>query len=71
MAPNFVQKFLDHANISTTSRYLKVDRLGIHAARKRYEETRGTRCTAVAQTAPASEQPIADSEQKPASKSLQ
>jgi site-specific recombinase XerD len=25
MAPNFVQKFLDHVNISTTSRYLKVD----------------------------------------------
>jgi hypothetical protein len=71
MAPNFVQKFLDHANISTTSRYLKVDRQGMHAALKRFEEARGTRCTSVAQTASASAQPTADSGQEPASKSLQ
>jgi integrase len=71
MAPNFVQKFLDHANISTTSRYLKVDRQGMHAALKRFEEARGTRCTSVAQTASASAQPTADSGQEPASKSVQ
>ena len=40
MAPNFVQAFLDHANLSTTSRYLKVTRIGMHAALKTFEETR-------------------------------
>jgi integrase len=71
MAPNYVQKFLDHANISTTSRYLKVERQGMHAALKRYEETRGIRCTGVAQTAPASADSASHSDQQTASKSLQ
>ena len=40
VTPNYVQKFLDHANLSTTSRYLKVERQGMHAALKRFEEQR-------------------------------
>jgi integrase len=45
--PNIVQAFLDHANISTTSRYLKVTRQGMHAALKRFEAAR-ERCNLVA-----------------------
>jgi integrase len=41
MPLNIVQAFLDHANISTSSRYLKVTRVGMHAAMKRYEDARG------------------------------
>ena len=41
MPLNIVQAFLDHANISTSSRYLKVTSVGMHAAMKRYEEARG------------------------------
>ena len=40
MPLNIVQAFLDHANISTSSRYLKVTKVGMHAAMKRYEEAR-------------------------------
>lgn len=40
MPLNIVQAFLDHANISTSSRYLKVTRVGMHTAMKRYEEAR-------------------------------
>ena len=40
MAPNDVQEFLDHAKMSTSSRYLKVTQHGMHVALKRYEETR-------------------------------
>jgi hypothetical protein len=40
MAANYVQKFLDHAKLSTTSRYLNVNRDGMHAALERFEETR-------------------------------
>ena len=46
--PNIVQAFLDHANLSTTSRYLKVTRQAMHVALRRYDE--GRRCTPVAQT---------------------
>jgi hypothetical protein len=46
--PNIVQAFLDHANLSTTSRYLKVTRQAMHVALRRYDE--GRRCTSVAQT---------------------
>jgi integrase len=45
--PNIVQAFLDHANLSTTSRYLKVTRQAMHVALRRYDE--GRRCTSVAQ----------------------
>ena len=47
MAPHYVQAFLDHANLSTTSRYLKVTRQAMHVALRRYDE--GRRCTSVAQ----------------------
>jgi hypothetical protein len=40
MPLNIVQAFLDHANISTSSRYLKVTRVGMHAAMKRFEDAR-------------------------------
>ena len=41
-----IQAFLDHANISTSSRYLKVTQHGMHVALRQYEERRsrdGTR----------------------------
>jgi hypothetical protein len=41
MPLNIVQAFLDHANISTSRRDLKVTRVGMHAAMKRYEDARG------------------------------
>jgi hypothetical protein len=40
MAANYVQKFLDHAKLSTTSRYLNINRDGMHAALERFEEGR-------------------------------
>ena len=30
MAPHYVQAFLDHANLSTTSRYLNITSQGMH-----------------------------------------
>jgi hypothetical protein len=47
MAPHYVQAFLDHANLSTGSRYLNITSQGIHAALKRVEDARGSRCTGV------------------------
>ncbi len=43
-----IQAFLDYANISTSSRYLRVTQHGLHVALKHYEETR-SRGTNVAQ----------------------
>jgi hypothetical protein len=34
---HYVQQFLDHANLSTTSRYLKTTRRGLHEALEQYE----------------------------------
>jgi integrase len=48
MAPHYVQAFLDHANLSTTSRYLNITAPGMHAALKRVEQERGIRCNPVA-----------------------
>ena len=48
MPEHYVQRFLDHANLSTTSRYLKTTRRGMHEALQRFEEGR-MRCTNVAQ----------------------
>jgi hypothetical protein len=48
MPPHYVQAFLDHANLSTTSRYLNITAQGMHAALKRVEDERGIRCTPVA-----------------------
>ena len=59
MPLNIVQAFLDHANISTSSRYLKVTRVGMHAAMKRYEEARGG--TNRAQTGRAEVESVLDS----------
>lgn len=47
MPEHYVQRFLDHANLSTTSRYLKTTRRGMHEALTRVEERRN-RCTTVA-----------------------
>ena len=50
MPEHYVQRFLDHANLSTTSRYLKTTRRGMHEALRRVDERR-TRCTTVAHEA--------------------
>jgi integrase len=50
MPEHYVQRFLDHANLSTTSRYLKTTQRGMHEALRRVEEGR-TRCTNVARGA--------------------
>ena len=50
MPEHYVQRFLDHANLSTTSRYLKTTRRGMHEALTRVEERRN-RCTTVAHAA--------------------
>jgi hypothetical protein len=47
MPEHYVQRFLDHANLSKTSRYLKTTRRGMHEALTRVEERRN-RCTTVA-----------------------
>ena len=41
MSAHYVQKFLDHADLKTTSRYLKIDQQGMHSALKNFEKTRG------------------------------
>ena len=48
MAPHYVQAFLDHANLSTTSRYLNITAQGMHAALKEVERIR---CNPVATAA--------------------
>jgi integrase len=48
MAPHYVQAFLDHANLSTTSRDLNVTGQGMHAALKRVEDEKRFRCNPVA-----------------------
>jgi integrase len=50
MPEHYVQRFLDHANLSTTSRYLKTTRRGMHEALRHVDERRN-RCTTVAQQA--------------------
>jgi Phage integrase family len=50
MPEHYVQRFLDHANLSTTTRYLKTTRRGMHEALARVEERRN-RCTTVAHEA--------------------
>lgn len=50
MAPHYVQAFLDHANLSTTSRYLNITSQGMHAALKRVEDEKRTRCNPVAKS---------------------
>jgi hypothetical protein len=40
MAPHYVQAFLDHANLSATSRYLNITSQGMHAALARFEDQR-------------------------------
>ena len=52
MPEHYVQRFLDHANLSTTSRYLKTTRRGMDEALRRVEEGR-MRCTNVAEGADA------------------
>ena len=41
MSPHYVQRFLDHANLSTTSRCLKFDQQGMHNALKAFVKARG------------------------------
>ena len=41
MSPHYVQRFLDRANLSTTSRYLTIDQQGMHNALKAFERARG------------------------------
>ena len=57
MPLNIIQAFLGHANISTTSRYLKVTRQGMHAALKQFEANRDARGNLVAKSADAPDQP--------------
>jgi integrase len=48
MPERYVQRFLDHAKLSPTSRYLKTTRREMREAFRRAEERRN-RCTTVAQ----------------------
>jgi integrase len=61
-----IQAFLDHANISTSSRYLRVAQHGLHVALKQYEETRA-RGTNVAHGSKTADLP----DQQPSAKSFQ
>ncbi len=70
MPANVVQQFLDHAALSTTSRYLKISRTGMHAAMKRFEEER-IRCTSVVQSADPALDAADQAEQQPASNTFQ
>ena len=49
MPEHYVQRFLDHASLSTTSRYLTTTRRGMHQVFRQYEERRD-RCKNVART---------------------
>jgi integrase len=67
MAPHYVQAFLDHANLSTTSRYLNITSQWMHAALKRVEAERGIRCNPVA----ISPEPVSLGDSTEGGKSLQ
>lgn len=56
-----VAAWLGHANISTTSRYVKTSRSGLQRYLKRFEQHRADRCTTVAQI-PSKDTPTAPSE---------
>jgi hypothetical protein len=47
MAPHYVQAFLDHANLSTTSQYLNITSQGMHAAVRRVEKSRSEKIEVV------------------------
>ena len=64
MAANYVQKFLDHAKLSTTSRYLNVNRDGIHAALERFEEVREAEERRAARGKPVAKGALTRSERK-------
>jgi integrase len=64
---NIIQAFIDHANISTTSRYLKVTQQGMHDALKRFEDVRDARCNLVAKAPVVDNAPV----MLPESKSVQ
>jgi integrase len=66
MPANAVQQFLDHAKLSTTSRYLKITRDGMHAALKSLERKRSTDGDTQEDTQPAEavEQVSSDSARK-------
>jgi len=55
MAPHYVQAFLDHANLSTTSRYLNITSQGMHAALKGVEESRSAPVDRIENAKPVSE----------------
>jgi hypothetical protein len=66
---HIAQRMLGHANLATTSRYLKTTRRAMHDAIQRFVDRK--RCTTVAQNV---EQPLTPGnllEGPPASKSLQ
>ena len=46
---HYVQRFLDHASLATTSRYLSTTRVGLQWAMRQYDESRN-RCNLVAIT---------------------
>ncbi len=48
MPEHYVQRFLDHANLSTTSRYLATTRRGMHQVFRQYEERRAVKTGKVA-----------------------
>src|SRR3984893_4637796 len=41
MPINYVSNMLGHSNLSTTSRYLNINRRGLHLAMEKFEENRG------------------------------
>lgn len=49
MSSNYVGKMLGHANVSTTNRYLNIQRRGLHLAMEQLEEHQRT-SESVAQT---------------------
>jgi integrase len=60
MPGRYVQEFLDHANLSTTSRYLRGTQSGLHAAFKAVEERRArTNCKNLQDPEPASDDTVA------------
>jgi integrase len=62
-----VQRFLDHADITTTSRYLQASRMGLHSAMRQYEADQAAAAERARQTSDEAEaeRPKAESDVAP------
>jgi integrase/recombinase XerD len=65
MPVNFVSRLLGHTNLTTTNRYLNIQRRGLHMAMQKFEESRRL-ASSLQDPDPRSEDPITNPQHQPA-----